>query len=359
MDPEAIEPTVPDPFDGGFEEAGDPAGLASMLTVGKPVVYYPHGRVDEPDMERAIVRGWSQGVFVLLEMPHYPPEPIPFAEGTPLLIKFRHEGVTHEFDAAVQGHWTGMEAAHVLVSWPTEVRRVEVRKHERIVSLVQVNVVTEDGTWLKGQLRDLSAGGCKLFLKAPSDTGSTVSLSFSLPDGSTLEDVRALVKSVNPFGKGALVSCQFDDGEEEAREEVDLYVASALDEVRARHLPNRRRVVVVDSSPKLISSLRRALSQRGFDVATATGAVDGFAVMRTTLPHAILINQAQMPVHGFDLVRILRATPGFKKVPIFLYGPDDAILKTRSSAAGATDYIPYLVSASRIADTVLRGGLEA
>ena len=361
MSGEEAGDSLPDRFEGspGDDSLEDRSGLADFLTVGKPVVFYPEGRTDESTLERAVVRGWRPNGYILLEVPAYEPQEAPIASTMPLLIKLRHEGVTHEFDSAVLEPWTGVATAHFLAAWPREVRRVEVRKHERIVSLVQVNVVTEDGAWLKGQLRDLSAGGCKLYLKAPATTGSTVQLSFSLPDGSTLEDVRALVKSINPFGQGALVSCQFNDAEKEAREEVDLYVASAMDEIRAGHLPNRRRVVVIDPSPKLMSSLRHALAQRGFDVATASGAVDGFAVLRATLPHAILLNQAQSPASGFELVRILRATPGYKKLPIFLYGPDEAVLATRSIACGATDYIPYLISASRIADSVLSGGLEA
>jgi c-di-GMP-binding flagellar brake protein YcgR/CheY-like chemotaxis protein len=359
MTSEASEAPVPDPFEGPpimFPE--DEAGLAPLLAVGKPVVFYPDDDFDEAAMERAVVRGWHPDSYVLLELPRYAEDEVPHRMGTPLLIKFRHEGVTHEFDSSLLERWSGMDTAHVLASWPDKVRRVEVRKHERIVSMVQVNVVTEEGAWLKGQLRDLSAGGCKLYLKTPAETGTVVHLSFSLPDGSTLEDVRAFVKSINPFGKGALVSCQFDEDEHEAQEEVDLYVSTALDESRARHLPDRRRVVVIDGAPKLLGNLRKALSQRGFDVATAGGAVDGFAVMRATMPHAVLINQEQSPVSGYDLVRILRTTPGYKKLPIFLYGPESMSLARRAHEAGATEYIPYLINASRIAESVFSDGLE-
>jgi len=358
MNTEATNTAVPDPFDNPAADApADAAGLAPLMAVGKPVVFYPDGLMDEASMDRAVVRGWHPGSYVLLELPQYLPDDAPLREGTPLLVKFRYEGVTHEFDSTVRDIWTGMATAHVLAEWPGEVRRVEVRRHERIVSLVQVNLVTEEGAWLKGQLRDLSAGGCKLFLKTPAETGSVVHLSFSLPDGSTLEDVRALVKSVNPFGKGALISCQFDEAEKAAQEEVDLYVASALDDSRARHLPDRRRVVVIDSSPKLLANLRKALAMRGFDVASASGAVDGFAVLRSTAPHAVLINQAQTPLSGFELVRVLRATPGYKKLPIFLYGPESMLLTRHARDAGATDYIPYLVNASRIAESVFTGEL--
>lgn len=355
----APEPAIPDPFELPEQPAPeDQAGLSPLLTVGKPVVFYLGGHRDENAMQRGVVRGWHAGGYLLIEVPQFVPRESADPAGSSVLMKFRHDGVTHEFDASIEGLWSGMAPPHFVLAWPSEVRRVEVRRHERIVSLVQVNLVTENGAWLKGQLRDLSAGGCKLYLRTPAETGSVVQLSMSLPDGSTLEDVRAVVKAVNPFGKGALVSCQFDESETGAREEVDLYVASALDEVRARRLPERRRVVVMGGSPKLLAHLRRALDQRGFDVVTATGPVDGFAMIRSTAPHAVLINEAQAALSGFDLVRVLRATPGMRRLPVFVFGPEDARHAAAARAVGATDYLPYLVSPGRLADSVMSQGVE-
>ena len=52
------------------------------------------------------------------------------------------------------------------------------------------------------------------------------------------------------------------------------------------------------------------------------------------------------------LCRVVRGTPGFRKLPVFLYGPSDPDLEARAMAAGATGYIPFRGQSVRIVDSM-------
>ncbi len=340
----------------GRAEYSDPEAkgdVESLLSVGKAVVAYFGSLGDQGAMYKCMVRGWNRGGYILIELPE--PEHIPpvMEPGTEVLMKLRHEGHTWHCATDLLDVWQTPASPHFRAAWPDHADRMFVRRWERIDTAVECNVVTETGDWLKGQIRDLGGGGCRVILRSAPEAGSRVYLSFTLPNGSTLEDIESMVRSASPFGQGAVIGCQFLDTTGNTEREVDLFVSAKLEETRRRHLRGQKRMLIIEPSPKVAAALRGSLEKRGFDCATAAGLVDGCALLRSLLPDALMINHEQGYISGFELCRIIKGTPGFRRLPVFIYGPEDASLVARAKDVSAAGYVPYRVSVRQMVDSVL------
>lgn len=326
--------------------------IDTFLRVGMSAMCYPDPARGGDRYHKAIIRGWQSDAYIIAELLSGDERKVTLPKNVPCLFKFRHEGMTWCFDTAVMDYWDTPAGADFRFAWPGALRKAALRQHERVDVMLPCNVVyEEEGTWLKGQIRDLGAGGVRLCVKSAPDAGSPVHLSFTLPDGTTLEDVKSVVRSAVPFGKGAILGVQFENGESDAAKEVELFVSTQLEQQR-KSKRGMRRVLIIESDAKLAAGLRRALERRGFDVATASGIVDGFALLRNLLPSVLMANADHGLMDGVDICRVVRGTPGFRKMPVFLYGPQSAGLEARATEVGATGYLPFTCQSGRIVDSV-------
>jgi len=325
----------------------DSHDIESMLEVGMPCMCHTDMRRPHGSFHKAILRGWHSGSYLIMELLTTDDIGIYLPNGQNCLLKFRREGDTWSFEASVQDNWVERYSYHFRLSWPNTVKRIVTRKHDRIEAVMPCNVVLEDGAWLKGQIRDIGAGGCRLCLKTPPGNGSAIHISFTMPDGTTLEDVKSIVRTTTPFGKGAFIGCQFDEAEAGVKQNVELYVATQLEQQRTRKR-NCKRVLVIERDPKLAASLQQALERRSFDVVCTNGVVEGFSLLRTMLPSVLMVNYDHGQLPGPEVCRVVHATPGFRNLPIFLYGRDSDEQKNQALEAGAAGYIPYAYSAGKI-----------
>jgi len=326
--------------------------IEPLLAVGKTVAAYFGHLGDQGPMHRCIVRGWHDGRYVLLELPEPEQPHAELREGLEVLLKVRHEGDTWHCAADLLDVWQTQDGPHFRIAWPEHADKIFVRQWERIETAVECNVVTDTGDWLKGQIRDLGGGGCRVILRSAPEAGSRVYISFTLPNGSTLEDVESVVRSATPFGQGAVIGCQFVDQSGATEREVDLFVSAKLEETRRRLMRGQKRMLIIEPAPRVASTLRVSLERRGFDCATASSLIDGCALMRSLLPDALMINSAQGYISGFDVCRTIKATPGFRRLPVFIYGPDEASLADQAKEAGAAGYVPFRVSVRDMVDSV-------
>lgn len=325
----------------------DSHDIESMLEVGMSCICHADANRPNGIFHKAIVRGWHSGSYLIVELLSSDDLGIYLPNGQTCLLKFRRNGDTWSFEASVQDNWVERYSHHFRLSWPTAIRRIVTRKHDRIEAIMPCNVVLDDGAWLKGQIRDIGAGGCRLCLKSPPETGSAIHISFTMPDGTTLEDVKSIVRTTTPFGKGAFIGCQFDETEKGVQQEVELFVSTQLEQHRTRKR-DCKRVLVIERDPKLASSLQQALERRSFDVVVTSGLVEGFALLRSMLPSVLMVNYGHSQLPGPTVCRVVHATPGFRNLPIFLYGGDDDEQRKQALEAGATGYIPFQYSAGRI-----------
>src|SRR5829696_2264888 len=98
------------------------------------------------------------------------------------------------------------------------------------------------------------------------------------------------------------------------------------------------RVLIVDDQKKLLSSLRRGLSEEGFDVITATSGEDGF-YQATTQDVDVIVLDVMLPKRdGFQVVHDLRRQ-GFSKPVLMLTARDAIDDRVRGLDQGADDYL--------------------
>ena len=113
------------------------------------------------------------------------------------------------------------------------------------------------------------------------------------------------------------------------------------------------RILTVDDEPVVCESIRRVLTEEGYDVAVATSARDGMAILRKQ-PIDLLLLDIRMPdMDGIEFLRQARAISPETEV-IMITG--FATIQTAVDAVklGATDYLQKPVSPDRLVVAVAR-----
>jgi CheY-like chemotaxis protein len=173
-------------------------------------------------------------------------------------------------------------------------------------------------------VENLSHGGAFVHSTSPSPLGTALSLHFHLPNGIEL-DAQAVVAFVNKNGMG--VRFTLDD-------EAEAALQAAIAHLSARP----RRVVVVDDDGPMRRMLSDALTERGFEVATASDAADGLRLLSEELLGLdLLVTDLFMPgMDGEAFVRTIRTAGGETDLAIVVVtGKMDFELERRLEAAGA------------------------
>jgi two-component system, OmpR family, response regulator len=102
--------------------------------------------------------------------------------------------------------------------------------------------------------------------------------------------------------------------------------------------PERRRLLVVDDEPTIVSLLSASLRFVGFDVRTATNGVDALKVAEEFRPELVVLDVMLPDYDGFEVVRRLRA--GGRHVPVvFLTARDGVQDKITGLTVGGDDYV--------------------
>lgn len=173
-------------------------------------------------------------------------------------------------------------------------------------------------------IENLSQGGAFVRSSAPSPVGTELSLHFRLPNGTDLA-ARAVVAFVNGSGMGVRFTLDADG-------EASLQAAIA-------HLSARpRRAVVVDDDGPVRRMLANALTERGFEVQTASDAADGMRLLSEELLGLdLLLTDIFMPgMDGEEFVRTIRNAGGEVDLAIVVVtGKMDLLTEQKLEAAGA------------------------
>ncbi len=187
-------------------------------------------------------------------------------------------------------------------------------------------------------IENLSHGGAFVHSSNPSPVGTPLSLHFRLPNGAEL-DAQALVAFVNKNGMGVRFSL-------DAEGEAALQAAIA-------HLSARpRRAVVVDDDGPMRRMLADALTERGFEVTTASDATDGMRILSEELLGLdLLLTDVYMPgMDGEEFVRTIRTAGGEQDLAIVVVtGKMDLGMERQLEAAGADAVLDKALGAELIA----------
>lgn len=331
------------------------ADLEPYLVVGNPVTFHSDPfRKDAPRYKSAI-RGWRSPVYVMLDRPKLGDRYVVMAQNQPCIIRFVSGGYACAFDTQVLDWDKRRHHAYFRIAWPNAVKVVGFRKHERV--MVSIPCMIKAGEAVnEGTVTDLSIGGCCVTLGVPISPGETVALAFRLSNGYTIEDASALVRNARKVGGQTQIGCEFVEGQETVTSDIAFYVNTRLDRGKTCG-EDERRVLIIDHDEKTTKALRKCLQDRGFEVFSAPGLVDGLYRLRVVPPNALLVNQRLQDLTGIELSRIVRHTSGYESMPLFVYGGDSPELEQQAKEAGATQYFQANQTIDEIVDGVVLAGL--
>src|SRR3954467_8733609 len=131
----------------------------------------------------------------------------------------------------------------------------------------------------------------------------------------------------------------------------------------AEELGLRRRVLVVDDDPEIVTFLATLLELEGIDSTVATSAAAALEKLDHVVPTLVLRDIAMPDRDGLDLCRALKKDPRTREVPVFVVSarPGKDVVE-RALAAGAEEFIrkPFenqeLIARIRGRLRALRGG---
>ena len=104
---------------------------------------------------------------------------------------------------------------------------------------------------------------------------------------------------------------------------------------QANHVPFK--VLVIDDDPKMLSLSVSWLKAAGFDVISASGEQDGFALLRSEHPDLLVADLKMPQMDGFEFCRRVRAD---SVLPVLVFSTvPQAEGRERSIEAGANRYI--------------------
>lgn len=99
------------------------------------------------------------------------------------------------------------------------------------------------------------------------------------------------------------------------------------------------KLLIVDDEPDNIELLARRLTRRGFEVVSATSAVEGIARAEAERPNLVLMDIKMPQVDGLEATRRLKANPATAHIPVIaLTAHAMAEDRANALAAGADEY---------------------
>jgi PAS domain S-box-containing protein len=118
----------------------------------------------------------------------------------------------------------------------------------------------------------------------------------------------------------------------------------------------RDTVLVVNDSLEQLALMRTVLEDAGYDVYTASDGYEGVTFARSIRPDAILSDVVMPRVDGFELCRLVRATPELVSTPLLLISSlaTDTGSAVAGIQAGADDYLESPFDPMRLVSRVAR-----
>ena len=126
-----------------------------------------------------------------------------------------------------------------------------------------------------------------------------------------------------------------------------------VDAVETAVSARRRRVLVVEDSPTILSVVKYFLELEGFDVFLAEDGLAGLDLARLELPDVIVTDVNMPGMGGVAMVKELRVDPRLSNVRILMLTSEGSVeCEAEGLAAGADDYILKPVEPRRLAARV-------
>lgn len=325
--------------------------IETYLREGAIVVLHldPH---EKPGPQfRATVRAWHESSDIELEWPEAASLLLDKKKGQPCVVRFVSEDHACAFDSCILAWGEPQKDSYCLITWPEKLQVVPFRRHQRIKVTISCRFKVGD-TVHKGEVRDLSIGGCGLCAPVAVPTGARLKLTFVLPDGLPLENVQAIVRDERQMSGQTFMACKFSDNQEHVQGDIAFFVSSAILLERGLEPKDVRfHVLIIDENSAVADDLRRVLEKRGWYVFVASGTIEGLQHLQVARPVALLVSQEQRDLTGLDVARLMKSTHGYEQLPIFVYGADLGI-KDKAAQAGVSEYFTRPIDYAALCDAI-------
>ena len=310
-------------------------GIEGHLDVGMPVlVNLDQGSRSQGNRIKSHVRGWSKDTYVLLDWPADSKLSILIRPNRECVVQFVHEGIACGFRSIIVDAGSPKHP-QFRVSWPAEIETLPLRKHERVTVETPCTAILTNGEVVRAELRDISAGGCGVYLPSYSPECTDALLSFTLGKGIVFENLKAVARNVSKEKGGFLVGYQFQKPEGRTQHDLDFFIATSVE--RLRKTPtDAPRILLLEEDIDTSEQARRALEDAGFHVALAACVMDLFCGLRLGKPDAVILSLGASEIPVTDLCRIVGASPQCEATRIIAYGTNgDPGMADKVSQAGA------------------------
>ncbi|MBX3176105.1 MAG: PilZ domain-containing protein [Candidatus Hydrogenedentes bacterium] len=318
--------------------------LESCLEIGLEVFLDPNPGTPNSRRFPGRVRGWEAGRYLILGLLPSGPPPV-LRSGKECIIRFVHEGEVWGVSVSFVEELQGGASRLVQMSWPREVARVQVRRHERVAVQAPCDLYDSGGGSMPGTISDISGGGCSVLARRELEVGSRVLLSFQMPDGVRIDKRPVIVRNRRPVTGGLIkYGCQFQEQDGQDRN-IEFFVNRSIASARGGVVATPHLVLL---SPREADAdeARRALASAHCEIVAAAGVLDLGYLLRTCQPAGVIMSLDQAGLTAVEILPLIRQSPGMAALPIFVYGGgaglDDAM------AHGATHCVNDLSLAAEI-----------
>ncbi|MGF1525132.1 MAG: response regulator [Leptolyngbyaceae cyanobacterium] len=114
-------------------------------------------------------------------------------------------------------------------------------------------------------------------------------------------------------------------------------------------------IACVDDSPNTLNQIERFLGKENFLIFKFPEPVKATFQLRRIKPDIILLDLTMPKISGYELCRMLRNLPGFRKIPIVMVtGKKGVVDKARAKLVGATDYLEKPFTRDSLIDVISR-----
>ena len=115
-------------------------------------------------------------------------------------------------------------------------------------------------------------------------------------------------------------------------------------------MANGRRILIVDDEEGFLGLMREALEIRGFDIITASSAVEAGMEIASKKPDAILMDIKMPGIDGFEACEAIKNNPLTKNIPIMIVSAlsGDSDIK-KAYKKGVVDYFVKPVNIEKLA----------
>lgn len=318
--------------------------LESCLEIGLEVFLDPNPGTPNSRRFPARVRGWEAGRYLILGLLPSGPPPV-LRSGKECIVRFVHEGEVWGVSVSFVEELQGGTARLVQLSWPREVARVQVRRHERVPVQAPCDLFDSGGGSLPGTIADISGGGCSVLARRELEVGSRVLLSFQMPDGVRIDMRPVIVRNRRPVAGGLIkYGCQFQEQDGQDRN-IEFFVNRSIASARGGMVATPHLVLLSPRNPD-IEEARRALASAHCEIVAAAGVLDLGYLLRTCQPAGVLMAFDQGGFTAIEILPIIRQSPGMAALPIFVYGGGARLDEVM--ALGATHCVNDLSLAAEI-----------